>query len=43
MHALPSPHLCHVQVTRLRFAPRHAESWNLLVDMVRFNLMTADW
>jgi hypothetical protein len=27
----------------LDFAPTHAASYNSFVDIVRFNLMTADW
>ena len=32
-----------LQVTLVPFAPMHAASWNGLVDIVRFNLITADW
>lgn len=31
------------QATFLDFAPAHAASYNAIVDMVRFNLMTSDW
>ena len=31
------------QVSLVPFAPMHAASWNGFVDIVRFNLVTADW
>uniref|UniRef100_A0A6S8PQY3 F-box domain-containing protein n=1 Tax=Dunaliella tertiolecta TaxID=3047 RepID=A0A6S8PQY3_DUNTE len=33
----------HVRVTRLNFAPEHAQSYNDLVEVVRRNMLLADW
>jgi hypothetical protein len=32
-----------VQVTRLDFAPEHAYSYNELIEVVKLNLLLADW
>ena len=32
-----------VQVTRLDFAPEHAHSYNELIEVVKLNLLLADW
>jgi len=32
-----------LQEVLLDFTPEHANSHNLFVDIVRFNLMTSDW
>ena len=39
---------CHTvcgcpQVTRLDFAPEHAHSYNELIEVVKLNLLLADW
>ena len=31
------------QVTRLDFAPEHAHSYNELIEVVKLNLLLADW
>lgn len=33
----------HLQVTLLDFAPAHASSYNALVEVIRRNLLLADW
>ncbi len=35
--------LLMVQVTRLDFAPEHAHSYNELIEVVKLNLLLADW
>lgn len=32
-----------MQVTRLDFAPEHAHSYNELIEVVKLNLLLADW
>ena len=32
-----------MQVTRLKFAPDHARSYNELVEVIERNLLLADW
>ncbi|KAL0050649.1 hypothetical protein WJX82_004168 [Trebouxia sp. C0006] len=34
---------CHHKVTRLDFAPEHAHSYNELIEVVKLNLLLADW
>ncbi|KAI8470158.1 MAG: SNF2 family N-terminal domain-containing protein [Monoraphidium minutum] len=34
---------CHRRVTLLRFGPAHAASYNALVEVIRRNLLLADW
>ncbi|KAL0035614.1 hypothetical protein WJX79_002795 [Trebouxia sp. C0005] len=34
---------CHHKVTRLDFAPEHAYSYNELIEVVKLNLLLADW
>lgn len=33
----------HMQVTRLKFTPEHARSYNELVEVIERNLLLADW
>lgn len=47
----PLPYLCWppsgplppLQDTLLDFSPMHATSYNLFVDILRFNMLTSDW
>lgn len=41
-HPTP-PHPTPAQVTLLDFAPEHASSYNALVEVIRRNLLLADW
>ena len=44
MQQRPNAKAClHCQVVEVDFAPQHALSYNELIGLVKFNILTSDW